>query len=125
MAPKLGAVIVLAVALAADASAQRATASLTPVESGRIAAGSEADYREMCLRQGLYVLAFQLGGGSWGAGVVGLAGESDPVAVVSLSDSDQDRWAWKSFEVDDYTCFRLAAQNGRARVYLVRVGVNW
>ena len=125
MASKLGAVIAFAVALSADASAQRATASLTPVESGRVDAGMEAESREMCLRQGLYVLAFELGAGSSGVGMVTIAGEFDPVAVVYKLESDQDRWAWNAFDVDDYTCFRLAAQNGRARVYLVRLGVNW
>lgn len=117
-------------AFSGAAGAQSATASLTPVESGRIDAGSGAgyQYRAMCLRQGLYVLAFRLGEGSWaGSGMV-VADESeptDPAATVFKFESEQDRWGWNSFEVDNYTCFRLGAQNGRARVYMVRVGVNW
>ena len=118
-------ILMLAIWPASPVMAQQATASLRPVESGSIDAYSDSISRDMCLRNGLYILAFQRGTGE-GMGVAAV-GSSDAgaVASVTLTGASQDRWAWNAFSVDDYTCFRIGATNGRARVYLVRVGVRW
>lgn len=111
--------------------AQRASANLLPVESGKIDTRSETEVekREMCLRAGLYVLAFIRGSGQGdGAAVVGTGNLNTEEIIngVMLSASDQDGWGWVFFNVlDDNTCLQLAAVHGRARVYQVRVRVDW
>ena len=117
--------IVLAIVLGAGpaAAGQRATATLVPVESGRIDAGTETVNRELCLRSGLFVLAFLRG---TGPGMAHVRRDGDFVTLILRSDSDQDRWGWTSFSVDEQrTCFQLGALNGRARVYELRIGVDW
>jgi len=60
-------VVVLALAVvlgAVPAAAQRATAGLRAVESGRIDAGNDPKGSEMCLRPGSYVLAFERAAGN-------------------------------------------------------------
>ena len=120
-----GAVVLAVVLGAAPAAAQRATADLIAVDSGRVDAGIGGDTREMCLRRSAYVLAFDRGpADDDGIAAVG-TGDADPVAAIVLSESDQDGWAWRAFAVGDDTCYRLVVFNGRARVYLLRVGVDW
>ena len=119
------------VVLGAPAGAQDAAADLRAVESGRLDAGRESEFREMCLRgPSAYVLAFERGTDS-GEGIAAVQAPSaneilgEPVAVVVLSASGQDRWSWRPFIVHDYTCFALFVQNGRARVYQLQVGMRW
>ena len=113
-------------------SMQRADAFLRPVESGRLDALSETEFpyesREMCLRGSSYVLVFTRGPSPIDGGAAIGMGDLAPDEIsvqIGLAESDQDGWAWKSFRVEDYTCFRFAAYNGRARVYELRVGVDW
>ena len=114
---------------AAPAAAQRGSASLIPVDSGRVDnAETRPVDRKMCLRGSAYVLAFERGGGD-GEGYatvkVGAPPDSREVAGMTLTPAHQTGWAWVSFVVSDYTCFVLSAVNGRARVYELRVGVDW
>ena len=121
-------VVALAVVLGAStAAAQRATANLTPVESGRVDASTDAETREMCLREGAYVLAFVRGADpDEGGALVATPTPYSVVASLTLREADQHGWAWRPFTVGpDYTCFQLGAVNGRARVYQLRVGVDW
>ena len=130
------AAVVLALVLGtSSAAAQKGTASLIPVDSGAVdSAGTERPVdREMCLRGSVYVLAFDRSEGD-GEGyatvkyaTVGLGAPPDSreVAGITLTPAHQHGWAWASFVVSDYTCFVLSAFNGRARVYELRVGVDW
>lgn len=130
------AVVVLALAIGtSSAAAQRGTASLIPVDSGRVDnTGTERPVdREMCLRESVYVLAFDRGDGD-GEGyatvkytTVGLGAPPDSreAAGMTLTPAHQHGWTWASFVVSDYTCFVLSALNGRARVFELRVGVDW
>lgn len=123
-------VVVLATSFFIEpAWAQQAASTLRAVESGTIDAlretGTIRKEREVCLREGLYVLAFALEPGhDHGRAIVGL-GPGKVAADVQVSASHQDGWAWDSFEVDVYTCYRFIAVLGRARVYEVRVKVAW
>jgi len=128
-------VVVVAVVgfLPESAWAQRASASLRPVQSGTVDALGTGEAREMCLRPSRYVLAFDRERGTdVGWAMVHVDQEPfekaifrDPEAVLRLSDSDQDGWGWTSFDVDSLTCLWLFALSGRARVYELHVRVNW
>lgn len=121
---------IAATAGAGTCSAQEAVARLIPVESGRIDAGSEVAGREMCLRPSLYVLAFERHTGTAEGYATVVAYETatrrrEEIVGMTSTPADQDRWSWRSFTITDYTCLRIAAHNGRARVYQLRVGIDW
>ena len=127
-------VVVAAAALAASffiepAWAQHAEAFLRDVESGRVDALSNADVveeREMCLRAGMYVLAFARGPHSHlGYALVDRGDPKEATALIILEPSHQDGQAWDTFAVNATTCFQLAVVHGSARVYELRVAVTW
>ena len=136
-------VVVAALALAASsieptwAQQQRVEMTWHPVESGRIDTPSipstdgVSEEHEMCLREGLYVLVFARHSGRYsGLAFVGTGPGRAPIAMdmaarIVVSRSHQDGWAWDSFEVDDDTCFRFFVSFGSARVYQLRVGIDW
>lgn len=119
--------VVVAGFLPAPAGAQQADAVLVPVESGRLDALSAAEVieeREMCLRDGMYVLAFSRGPhGHPGFALVEHDGTR--VASVALRASDQEGMGWGAFSVEGSTCPNLVTFHGRARVYELRVTVDW
>ena len=124
----------VAAALAASsliepAWAQRAEAFLRDVESGRVDALSNADVveeRQMCLRAGMYVLAFARGPHSHlGYALIDQGDPREATALLIVEPSHQDGHAWDTFSVSAPTCFQLAVVHGRARVYELRVGVDW
>ena len=127
-------IVALVAALAAGfliepARAQHAEAFLRSVESGRVDALSNADVveeREMCLRAGMYVLAFDRGPHSHlGYALVDQGDPNEATALIIIEPSHQDGSAWDAFAVKATTCFQLAVVHGRARVYELRVGVAW
>lgn len=122
-------VAVVASSLLGSANAQQATAYLLDVESGRIDAAHDTERREMCLRAGLYVLASARGRLNGNGVVILYTGTPDQIEETVLGavlrESDQSSWSWKSFDVDGRTCFHIGASNARARVYEVRIGVDW
>ena len=120
-----GVVVMLALA-APPAGAQPATADLRPVESGELSAGDDPRAREMCLEGGAYVLAFQRVAAALGGVVVFEPGDEPfRVAGIEVSDRDEAGWSWVVFAIDGPDCYGLTVQGGRARVYSLRVGVDW
>ena len=121
------AVVLIAIAAGAGVQAQPpANASLRPVQSGSLfSSDHELQQREMCLRGGTYVLAFERGPELYGFAVV-RGQDADQLAVrVALTDVSEARWAWGSFTVDGPTCFDLHVINGQSAVYSLRIGVYW
>ena len=111
--------------------AQQVRVRLVPVHAGVIDALSDAAIsREMCLRGGTYVLAVARGQLS-GNGVVIIATGTlekadETIAGTFVAESDQAQHTWQSFRVTNTrTCMYLTAVNARARVYELRVGVDW
>ena len=144
---RAGLVAVVAVAFVAPAAAQEASAELRLIEAAAVDAASDEQQAEVCLDGGQYVLAFRLrmpvSSGSGRARFVA----STPLntvdqqlteeqvefwnnrlrtfADISVAATDERRWTWQSFFVADPECFRVEVTNGRARLYAVRVGVDW